>query len=150
MPRYHYSARSQSRLDTCDPDLVLLFNEVIADPACPCDITILEGHRSHARQAELYAQGRTTSGPRVTNAKPGQSAHNSQPSKAVDAAPYLDTDGDGDSELSWDWDDYHPLADFIKAKWAALKRAGRVTGTLIWGGDWKKTRADGPHWEVRR
>lgn len=145
----HYSRRSLKRLNTCIPSLVLLFTEVLADPECPSDITILEGFRPNSRQAKLYAQGRTEPGPIVTHARPGQSAHNHYPSPAVDAAPYLDTDGDGDEELSWDWDDYYPLAAFIKAKWAQLKAEGRVTGTLIWGGDWKKTRADGPHWEVR-
>ena len=35
-----------------------------------------EGHRTPQRQAELYARGRITKGPIVTNAKPGQSPHN--------------------------------------------------------------------------
>jgi peptidoglycan L-alanyl-D-glutamate endopeptidase CwlK len=39
-------------------------------------VRIVEGYRSLERQAELYAQGRTTPGPKVTNAKPGYSWHN--------------------------------------------------------------------------
>lgn len=37
---------------------------------------IYEGFRSNVRQAELYAQGRTTPGEIITKAQPGQSFHN--------------------------------------------------------------------------
>jgi peptidoglycan L-alanyl-D-glutamate endopeptidase CwlK len=40
------------------------------------DVLIYCTRRSNAEQAELYAQGRTVPGKRVTNAKPGSSAHN--------------------------------------------------------------------------
>lgn len=36
---------------------------------------LFEGVRTHERQAELYAQGRTAPGPVVTKAQPGQSWH---------------------------------------------------------------------------
>lgn len=36
---------------------------------------LFEGFRSWERQAELYAQGRTKPGDRVTNARPGESYH---------------------------------------------------------------------------
>lgn len=51
-------------------------------------IIITSGYRSHARQAALYAQGRTTPGKRVTNAKPGTSWHNYR--LAFDVARYED------------------------------------------------------------
>lgn len=38
-------------------------------------VTLGDGERSYARQAELYAQGRSKPGPIVTRAKPGQSPH---------------------------------------------------------------------------
>ena len=52
-------------------------------------------YRSHAEQARLYAQGRTTTGKVVTNAKPGQSRHNDHlngdpASTAVDMCPIID------------------------------------------------------------
>lgn len=40
------------------------------------DLLITCTLRSEAEQAALYAQGRTTPGRKVTNAKPGQSLHN--------------------------------------------------------------------------
>ena len=42
------------------------------------DILITSTYRDHESQAALYAQGRTTPGKRVTNAKAGQSMHNFQ------------------------------------------------------------------------
>ena len=40
------------------------------------DVIITATRRTMEEQAALYAQGRTKSGPRVTNAAPGQSWHN--------------------------------------------------------------------------
>ena len=40
------------------------------------DVIITSTYRDNEAQAALYAQGRTTPGRRVTNAKPGQSMHN--------------------------------------------------------------------------
>jgi peptidoglycan L-alanyl-D-glutamate endopeptidase CwlK len=53
--------RAQSLVDACR--------------AVGIDILITCTLRDEAAQAALYAQGRTKPGPRVTNAKPGQSAH---------------------------------------------------------------------------
>jgi peptidoglycan L-alanyl-D-glutamate endopeptidase CwlK len=43
-------------------------------------------HRSNEEQDKLYAQGRSEPGPRVTNAKAGQSKHNLVPAQAFDIA----------------------------------------------------------------
>ena len=40
------------------------------------DVLVTCTYRSMAEQADLYARGRTAPGKKVTNAKPGQSAHN--------------------------------------------------------------------------
>lgn len=40
------------------------------------DVLITSTYRDNESQAALYAQGRTAAGPRVTNAKPGESFHN--------------------------------------------------------------------------
>jgi hypothetical protein len=34
---YRYGKSSTKRLQSCDPDLILLFNQALADPACPSD-----------------------------------------------------------------------------------------------------------------
>src|SRR4051794_28761989 len=41
-------------------------------------------YRSGEEQNKLYAQGRTTKGPKVTNAQAGHSAHNFYPARAFD------------------------------------------------------------------
>lgn len=51
--------------------------------------------RTYAEQAELYAKGRTTAGPKVTNAKPGYSFHNW--ALALDFVLLIDG-----KEISWD------------------------------------------------
>lgn len=86
-------------------------------------------HRSNTEQAQLYAQGRTSPGKKVTNAKPGQSKHNLFPSKAFDIAFNLHGRLDWDSNL---------FKDFA----AIIKPMG-----ITWGGDFK-TLKDGPHFEL--
>lgn len=44
--------------------------------AAGIDVIITSTYRDHASQNALYAQGRTTPGKKVTNAKGGQSYHN--------------------------------------------------------------------------
>lgn len=136
MSRYRYGRRSLERLNSCDPDLFLLMCEALADPACPSDMTVLEGHRGEARQNEMHAAGRS-------QLRWPRSRHNTMPSMAVDVAPYVG------GAVSWDWEHYHPLADHIKATWARLKAEGKVHGELEWGGDWRRFR-DGPHWQLNR
>lgn len=133
---YRYSARSLSRLHTCDPDLVLLFLEVLSDPDCPSDITILEGHRGESRQDEMYRTGKS-------QLRWPRSRHNSTPSMAVDAAPYVD------GAVSWSWPHYWPLVAFVKSKWDELSAAGRVSGRLVCGADWTSF-PDGPHYQIDR
>jgi len=130
-----FSLRSMRRLDTCHPDLVILMCEVVRD----IDITVLEGHRGETRQNQMVAEGKSQlPWPR--------SRHNASPSLAVDVAPYIAGQG-----ASWDWSDYYPLAEHVKATWAYLSQEGRLSGEydLSWGGDWRSFK-DGPHWQLDR
>lgn len=63
-------------------------------------IYIYEGFRTCQRQAELYQQGRTTKGPKVTNAGPGQSMH--QYKLAFDFVPLVPAKAQGMFEAVWD------------------------------------------------
>lgn len=87
-------------------------------------------HRSNAEQAELYAKGRTAPGPKVTNAKPGQSKHNLYPSKAIDIA-FKNPDG----SLDWSIDHFRVFASLI------------CKHGITWGGSWKQFK-DNPHYEL--
>ena len=133
---YRWGRTSLKRLATCHDDLQRLMTAALEHPDCPSDMTIVYGHRSNAEQAELYAQGRTKPGRVVTNAKPGQSRHNSWPSQAVDVIPYINGAG------SWSWDHINPMADHIK------RVASDLGIQATWGGDWRMR--DGAHWELRR
>ena len=75
MPKF--SDRSQRELNTCHPALQRVFAEVIKHYDC----TILEGHRNEADQNKMFDTGRSKL--RWPDGK-----HNSEPSEAVDAAPY--------------------------------------------------------------
>lgn len=56
--------------------------------AAGLDILVYCTLRTHEEQAALYAKGRTSPGPKVTYAKPGESAHNH--GLALDFVPLLD------------------------------------------------------------
>lgn len=80
------------------------------------DVLVVCTYRSNDEQDKLYAQGRTTSGPRVTNARAGQSSHNvtldgAPAARAFDAVPLLygkpiwedprDKDSDWTNDYGW-------------------------------------------------
>jgi peptidoglycan L-alanyl-D-glutamate endopeptidase CwlK len=101
----------------------------------PFDVIVLEGVRDLARQKKLVARGASkTLKSRHLIGKDGKG-------HAVDLAPVVDTDGDGDKEVSWAWPDYYTMAPIIK-------RVAKKHGIRIgWGGDWR-TFKDGPHFQL--
>src|SRR6185369_5836350 len=80
------------------------------------NIQVVQGLRTFAEQDVLFAKGRTTPGPKVTNAKGGQSNHNF--GLACDICPFVN----GKPE----WDDAEAFARIGKEA-KALK--------LEWGGE---------------
>lgn len=102
-------------------------------------LRVTSGYRTVAEQDALYAQGRTTSGNKVTNARGGQSYHNFR--LAVDLWPVNDR-----GSVLWK----HPSGrEWNKTDgiWQDIGRAGRAVGGLRWGGDFT-TILDLPHWEL--
>ena len=108
------SRKSLDRLMTCHPDLVALVKWLSER----WDLVVIEGHRSEARQAQLFAEGRT----KVR--KGGK--HNHRPSKAVDIAPLTD-----DGRIDWEATEEFEELGKAAYQWA---RANGVR--LRWGGDW--------------
>lgn len=107
MPKF--SVKSINKLATCDERL----QEILLDVVKHYDCTILEGHRSIERQAELYKSGRS-------KVKLGK--HNADPSLAVDVAPY-----------PVDWEDRERFLSFG----SFLKGVALTKGIKIrWGADW--------------
>lgn len=103
-------------------------------------IRIVQGLRTIEEQNELYAQGRTKPGNKVTNAKGGSSYHNY--GLALDFAILIDKDGSGTyDELSWDIrkdNDKDGIAD-----WLEVVRSFEDHG-WNWGGRWHSLK-DYPH-----
>lgn len=108
------------------------------------DFKVLEGVRTPERQKELYAQGRTKPGPKVTwtltsnhfvNPKTGYG-------HAVDLVPY-----------PVDWETLSKFDAIQKAMFAAAKELGV---TIRWGADWdqdgkprERGESDSPHFEIK-
>ena len=83
------------------------------------DILVTSTYRDNESQDALYAQGRTTEGKIVTNARGGDSFHNHR--CAVDIVPVVNGKPD--------WDGSHPV-------WAQIGAIGQECG-LEWAGSWK-------------
>jgi peptidoglycan L-alanyl-D-glutamate endopeptidase CwlK len=110
MPKF--SAKSLGRLESCDPKLQLLFNEVIKGYDC----TILCGHRGKDDQDLAVKSGHS-------KAAWPNSKHNSFPSLAVDVAP---------SPLDWsDTDRFYHFAGYV------LATANSLGIKIRWGGNWR-------------
>jgi peptidoglycan L-alanyl-D-glutamate endopeptidase CwlK len=94
----------------------------------------ISGNRTWDEQAKIYAQGRTSPGKIVTNAKPGYSNHNY--GIAVDmgvfkSGKYLDELKPAEAEA------FHSKAAIIADKY-----------NIEWGGNWKSFK-DYPHFEYK-
>ena len=101
-------------------------------------IRITQGLRTFEEQELLYAKGRLTKEPKVTNAKAGQSIHNY--GLAVDICLIIDgKEASFDTKKDWDGDQiadwYECVKIFAKNGWD-------------WGGNWVKFK-DLPYFERR-
>jgi peptidoglycan L-alanyl-D-glutamate endopeptidase CwlK len=145
---YSFGAASKARLKELHPDLVKVLQRAIQ--LSEIDFTIIEGLRSKQRQAELYAQGRTKPGPKVTwTMNSNHMAKADGFGYAVDIYPYPVSQVLGKPAKDWE-----PLFDKIaKAMFAAAKEVGV---RIRWGADWdadnlprERGETDNPHFELR-
>ncbi len=131
---YGLSARSLKALEGVHPDLVRVVKRAIS--ITPQDFLVLEGVRTPERQRELYAQGRTKPGKKVTwtlNSNHFKKADGY--GHAVDLCPF-----------PVDWNDHKKFDAIAKA----MKDAAKAEGVPIaWGGDWRR-KPDSPHFELAR
>lgn len=139
-------ARSLSRLEGVHPDLVKVVKRAIQ--LSTVDFTVGEGVRTAVRQAQLYAQGRSTAGPMVTWVR--VSNHQAK------------SDGFGHAVDLWalkpdggiDWDNHPAYTAIYTAMFAAAKELGV---TLRAGSDWdmdgrrsEHGETDEPHFELHQ
>jgi peptidoglycan LD-endopeptidase CwlK len=121
--------RSEKNIATLQPP-VQPYARALINQAAEIGITIkvLSGHRTYAEQERLYAQGRTTSGPKVTNSRGGYSNHN--------------------FGIAFD------IGVFENGKYLEESPKYKVVGALgmkiglEWGGTWKSF-VDEPHYQLR-
>ena len=141
---YVLGARSRARLVGVHPNLVKVVERALAVSAI--DFTVIEGLRTHERQVELYAQGRTKPGPKVTWTM--QSKHLKQADgfgHDVDVGPLLPGGG-------IDWQNTKGFDAISIAMFAAAEELGV---RLRWGADWdrdgvtrERGETDSPHFEI--
>lgn len=91
-------------------------------------------YRSIEEQDRLYAQGRTTPGRKVTNARGGRSWHNFR--RAWDAVPMVHGKPD------WTFD-------FINEPWWQTMLQHARDLEIEWGGDFTKFKGDWVHFQIR-
>jgi len=130
---------SQKRISLLHPKLVAevtaLVNQANSQLTSRSQMRIVQGLRTFEEQNALYAQGRTTSGKKVTNAKGGQSLHNY--GLALDFCLIIDgKEASWDLKRDWDGD---KIADWMEVV-SVFRKAG-----WEWGGTWKFT--DNPHFQ---
>ena len=118
---YKLGTRSKQKLSGVHPDLIMVVTKAIS--ISTVDFTVLEGIRSVSRQRELYKAGKSTT---------MNSRHIT--GHAIDLAPW---------PISWDWDEFYPIADAMK------EAAEDLDISIDWGGDWKSF-PDGPHFQLSR
>jgi len=128
MPKF--GTRSKAVLSELHPDL----QNVLAEAIKVVDFLCYEGHRSHERQQQLFDLGKS-------KARPGQSKHNTTPSKAVDLWAY---------PINWD-----ELQQQTYVAGIIIGIAHSMGVAMRWGNDWDQdgdTRNNGfddlPHFEL--
>ncbi len=106
-----FSAVSRSKLYTCKSPLIAIFTRVVSSFDC----TILCGNRGETEQNEAFHRG-------LSKLKFPLSKHNTNPSSALDAAPY-----------PIDWNDINRFYFFGGYVRALAQDMGHP---IRWGGDW--------------
>jgi len=136
------------RIDDLHPDLQPLARQFLE--RCrerQVDVLIVCTYRSGEEQNALYAQGRTAPGPIVTNAKAGQSKHNTftwcPAAEAFDAVPLLHGKPiwEDPRDLDHDWTN-----DF---GWKVMGEVAEEVG-LDWYGRLGAKFREAPHFQLRR
>lgn len=152
MSNFTFGTQSRRKLARVHPHLVQLAEEALARSSV--DFSIIEGSRKIERQRELVEAGASwtmmsrhipswvpelrnpalVGNQRMSTVKAGMYAH------AIDVAPWVA----GASRFDW------PLFYKIhEAFLAAEEFFGFTPHTLFeWGGNWKKDKKDGPHFQL--
>lgn len=130
-----FDSRTEGHIATLHPAAQRLARRFMSDldkANYPLTVKFIQSSRTFLQQEALFAKGRTAPGPRVTNARGGQSNHNFAIAWDIgifDGNSYLD--GNTKDEL----DEYRKVADTVS-----------LDG-LVWGGNWTSF-PDLPHYQL--
>ena len=135
---FKFSKLSESRLQGVKLKLASVVRRALE--ICAVDFMVVEGLRTIERQRELYAQGRTKPGPKVT-----WTLHSKHlEGNAVDLAPFVNGKVDWNNPKNFD----------AIAK-AMLQASRELSVPIRWGADWdmdgiprEKGETDSPHFEL--
>ena len=124
---YKLGKKSKANMARLHPRLQLIINRAIE--ITEQDFSVHSGARTAKEQNELYQQGRTKPGKKVTSKDGYKNKSNHQVSgdgygRAVDLVPW-----DGE-KLVWDWDLIYPIAVAMRLA------ADEYDAELRWGGNW--------------
>jgi len=133
----HFSKSSLRKLETCDPELQILFNYVIKYFDC----TIVCGERGKKAQDKAFVDGFSTK--QYPNSK-----HNSSPSQAVDVVPY---------PIEWrNVNRMRYFIGFVKGVAKMLKMYNAMDKEIVTGIDWDNDTIlkdqrwnDLPHFQIK-
>ncbi|MBN9312874.1 MAG: hypothetical protein BGO40_03035 [Chryseobacterium sp. 39-10] len=144
--KYQLSKRSLDNLEGVHPDLAKVMKAAITNS--PVDFTIVCGLRTTKQQQEIFAQGRTKPGLKVTNADGVKNLSNHQDEAdgkrdglgaAVDLYPFF---------LGKVQVNHIDTIARLKEIAAHIKKTAAAMGIkIIWGGDWRKP-YDPPHFQL--
>lgn len=122
---FSFGSRSRTNLKGVHPDLVRVMERAIEISGR--DFAVIEGLRTPERQAQLVADGFST-----TERSRHLTGH------AVDVVPYHDG-----RPTYTHWPAFYDLADYVK------QAARELNIPVEWGGDWQSF-PDGAHWQLPR
>jgi peptidoglycan L-alanyl-D-glutamate endopeptidase CwlK len=159
MIEHKFGKTSKERLDTCNPDLVLIMEEALKSSRI--DFGIAQGARTFSTQLEYFLEGKSTLDPRI--------AKNKSRAKHVTGAGWRDLSDAADiyiyhpdkeirRRLAYDIPSLAYVAGVIVTTAERLYKEGRVSHAIRWGGNWDRDGVilqdqkfdDLPHFELRK
>ena len=142
---YKLGTKSMEQFETLHPDIQMILSYLIRY----YDFSVLEGHRTKARQIQLHRDGKSK-----LDGITSRSKHQSLPSMAVDIMPYkkgTNAFEDNEKERAR----FYTMMGMVKVIAAMLLEQGLITHQVRFGMDWDgddtfrdQTFDDLPHFEL--
>ena len=131
---------SSRRIGDLNPTLQALYYKFdMQMKAEQIDYIVTCTYRNLEDQTVLYAKGRTAPGPKVTNARAGESKHNATLADGSPASEAFDIAIMEHGKIDWD---------ISNPKWHKAGMIGKSLG-LEWAGDWVSFK-EYPHFQLKK